>query len=160
MAEVRRATPADFPAIVAMGRALHDESPRYRGMPFNPDKLLALAKRLHGSLLCSDAVILVATAGGEMVGMTVGVIGERFFNDERFVTDLTVYVKPEHRGGSAFLRMIRALEQWAAECGVADMAIGVSTEIHAERTVHAYEKLGYTLSGHTMVKKLNLDHGH
>lgn len=155
MAEVRHATPADFPAIVAMGRALHDESPRYRDMPFNPDKLLALAKRLHGSLLCSDAVILVAVADGQLVGVTVGVMAERFFNDERYVTDLTVYVKPEHRGGSAFLRMVKALEAWAAENGVADLAIGVSTEIHAERTVHAYEKLGYRLAGYTMVKHGN-----
>jgi GNAT superfamily N-acetyltransferase len=153
VAEVRRATPADFPALIAMGRALHDESPRYRDMPFNPDKLLALAGRLQGSLLYADAVILVATAGGEPVGMTVGVVAERFFNDERYVTDLTVYVKPEHRGGSAFLRMIRALEAWAADQGVADLAIGVSTEIHADRTVCAYEKLGYRLAGYTMVKR-------
>ena len=155
MADIRQATPADFPALIAMGRALHDESPRYRDMPFNPDKLLALGARLQGTLLSEDAVILVAHSGGELVGMTIGVIADRFFNDERYVTDLTVYVKPEHRGGSAFLRMIRALEAWAAAHGIADMAIGVSTEIHAERTVHAYQKLGYRLAGYTMVKHGN-----
>jgi GNAT superfamily N-acetyltransferase len=152
VAEVRRATPADTPALIAMGRALHDESPRYRDMPFSEAKLVKLSSRLHGSLLCSDAVILVATAAGEIVGMTIGILAERWFNDERYVTDLTVYVKPEHRGGSAFPRMVKALEAWAAEQGVSDLAVGVSTEIHAEKTVRAYEKLGYRLAGYTMVK--------
>jgi GNAT superfamily N-acetyltransferase len=155
VADVRRATAADFPALIAMGRALHDESPRYRDKPFNPDKLLRMGARLQGTLLSEDAAIFVAESGGQPVGMAIPVIAERFFNDERFVTDLTVYVKPEHRGSSAFFRLIRALEAWATEQGVEDKALGVSTEIHADKTVRAYEKLGYRLAGYTMVK-----HGH
>lgn len=138
-----------------MGRALHDESPRYRDMSFNEQKLEALAVRLQGTLLASDAAILVADLDGELIGMFIGVISERWFSDDKFVTDLTLYVKPEHRGGSSFLRLIKAFEAWAASQGVHDIAIGVSTEIHAARTVRAYEVLGYRLAGYTMVK-----HGH
>lgn len=158
MAEVRRATPDDVPAMVAMGRALHDESPRYRDMPFSERKLVDLAARLRGTLLSEDAAMFVATAGDALVGMAVVVTQPRFFNDERFLTDLTVYVKPEHRGGRAFLRLVNAWETWAVQQGVLDLAIGVSTEINAQATVCAYERLGYRLAGYTMVKSLR--HGH
>lgn len=157
MAEVRRATAADTPALIAMGRALHAESPRYRDMPFSEAKLARLAARLQGTLLAEDAGVFVAEAGGEPVGMAVVILAERWFNEERFATDLTMYVKPEHRGGRLFLRLVQAMEDWARAQGVRDIAIGVSTEIHPQRTVHAYERLGYTLTGHTLTKTL---HGH
>lgn len=155
MAEIRRATPADTEALIAMGAALHAESPRYRDMAFKPEKLRQLAERLADPAAADLSAVFVAESAGEPVGMFVAVMAERWFCDELYVTDLTVYVKPEHRGGSSFFRLVRAVEQWAAERGVTDIAVGVSTEVHAERTVRAYERLGYTLSGYTVTKALN-----
>jgi GNAT superfamily N-acetyltransferase len=155
VAEIRRATGSDVEAMIAMGRALHDESPRYRGMAYSPDKLRRLARRLAGTLLAEDAAMFVAFEGDEVIGMAVPVIAERFFSDERYVTDLTLYVKPEHRGGRVFFRLVRAVEDWARGQGVMDLALGVSTAIHPEATVHAYQRLGYTLDGYTLTKTLN-----
>lgn len=159
MAKVRRATPADTETLIVMGRAMHDESPRYRAKGFNPDKLRALAAHLNGAHLADNpnAAIFVAETGGELVGMFVAVAAERWFCDERFVTDLAVYVKPEHRGSTAFVRLVTAFEAWAREHGIWDLTPGVSTEINPRQTVCAYERLGYTLSGYTMTK--TLDHG-
>lgn len=154
MAEVRRATEADTQALIAMGRMLHAESPRYRDMPFAESKLLILAKRLQGTLLAEESCVFVAVTGGEVIGMLVGIASVRWFNDERYVTDLTVYVKPEHRGSSAFFRLVKALEGWAWKQGIDDLALGVSTEIHPNETVRAYLRMGYTLSGHTVTKTL------
>lgn len=154
MATVRRATDADLEAMVAMGQALHDESPRYQGMAFSPEKLRRLWQMLQGTLLTGEpGCVFIAEQDGQVIGLTVGLIAERWFCDERYLTDLTMYVKPEHRGGSAFARMVRALEAWAVEQGIDWMALGVSTEIHAERTVRAYERMGYRLAGYTMVKQ-------
>lgn len=151
MAEIRHATAADFSALIEMGRALHDESPRYRGMAYDEGKVRRLAERL--AALDGVALMLVAESKGEMVGMFIAIIAERWFSDDKYITDLTVYVRPEHRGTTAFYRLVKAFEAWADEHGVQDIAIGVSTEIHTDRTVHAYRHLGYKLAGYTMVKQ-------
>lgn len=156
MAAVRPATAADLPALIEMGQALHDESPRYQGMGFSAEKLRRLFERLQGTLLTKPGCCLVAEEGGYIVGMAVGIIAERWFSDELYLTDLTVYVRPEHRTGVTFLRLVRALERWARDRGLADVVLGVSTEIHAQETVRAYEAMGYRLTGYTMVKR----HGH
>jgi GNAT superfamily N-acetyltransferase len=153
MTTVRRATDDDLEALIAMGEALHAESPRYQGMGFSAPKLRRLYEQLKGTILAEGGCVFVAEEGGEVVGMTVGITAERWFSDERYVTDLTLYVKPEHRNGRAFPRLVRALEAWAVEQGIADLALGVSTEIHPERTVRAYEHMGYRLAGYTMVKR-------
>lgn len=152
--EVRRATAADLPAFIEMGRALHDESPRYAGMHYDEDKVRETAAMLEGTLLAETGCMFLATLGGRPIGMTVGIISERFFSRDRFVSDLTMYIRPEHRGGRAFLLLMRALETWTRAQGIDDIAMGVSTEIHAESTVHTYRRLGYTLTGYTMTKKL------
>jgi GNAT superfamily N-acetyltransferase len=157
VAEIRRATAADVEALVAMGRALHAESPRYRDMPLDEGKLRRLA---DACIAIDDAAVLVAVAAGEVVGMFVGSVQERWFGPDRYATDLTVYVKPAHRGGSAFHRLAKAFEAWARERGVTEIDIGVSTDVHTDRTVCAYERMGYTLSPTRIVVKTLTDHGH
>jgi GNAT superfamily N-acetyltransferase len=138
VARIRRACTADLNALVAMGRAMHAESPRYRAMDFDPVKVRAVA----GRLMAGDAgMVFLAT------------IGERWFGPDRYVTDLVVYVRPEHRGGSAFFRLVCALEGWAAQQGVLQVDLGVSTGVQVEQTVRAYERLGYTLDATRVVTK-------
>jgi GNAT superfamily N-acetyltransferase len=155
VAKIRRATTADLPALIAMGRALHAESPRYQGMPLDEGELRRLWDRLAGTLLADDACVLVAEIDGAPAGVMIGVLAKRWFSQERYATDLTLYVKPQYRGSRAFLRLVQAFQAWAAGQGIEHLAVGVSTEIHAEQTVHAYERLGYTLSGYTLTKKLD-----
>lgn len=153
MAKVRAATPDDVDAMVSMGRALHAESPRYRDKAFSEEKLRALASLITEP--ADNQLFMVAEVGGIVAGMMVCVLSERWFSYEKFATDLTLYVKPEFRGTSAFPRLVGVFEQWAKAQGVHDFTLGVSTEIHPGKTVGAFERMGYTLAGYTMVK-----HGH
>jgi len=153
MTTIRPATADDLPALIEMGRALHDESPRYRDMAFNPEKLRRLFEQLQGTLLTEPGCCLVAEHDGYITGMTVGIIAQRWFSDDVFLSELTMYVRPAHRGGSTFRRLVKALEDWAAGQGIQDMALGVSTEIHPEATVRMYQRLGYELAGYSMVKR-------
>ena len=154
--QIRRATLQDLPQMIEMGRALHAESPRYQGMGFSPRKLAECYEQLKGTLLTPAGCAFVADAGGYIAGMTVGIIASRWFSEERYLTDLTMYVRPEVRsslaGGRAFRGLVLALEGWAKEHDIAGPVLGVSTEIHAEQTVRAYERMGYRLAGYTMVK--------
>jgi GNAT superfamily N-acetyltransferase len=157
VAEIRLAQHADVPAIVAMGRAMHAESPTYRDKSFDPDKVAGLALALIGG--DAPGVLLVAQARGELAGLFAGVAVQRWFGHDWVATDIAVYVKPEHRGGSAFARLVRAFEAWAAARGVSDVSIGVTTGVHVDRTVHAYQRLGYTLAGPSPLSK-TLAHVH
>lgn len=154
---IRQAIRADAQVMIEMGRALAMESPKYREMAFDEAKLMALGERINSAMMADNACSFVAERSGEVVGMMIVALAERFFGGDLYVTDITLYVKPEHRGGMAFARLVIAAETWARERGIRDAAFGVSTEIDAQRTVHAYQRLGYTLSGYTLTKTLHGD---
>lgn len=149
MVKIRKATALDISAMVEMGAMMHDESPQYRDRSYNRRKCT------HLSLMLIEArfgCALVADDDGELVGMFLGVAQEQYFGDDIQTTDLLLYVKPEARGGRAMLKLVRAYEAWAEDLGATDIILGVSTGVHAKQTVHIYEKLGYTMFSHGLVK--------
>lgn len=151
---VRQARRADASKLLAMGRAMFQESPRFRNMAFDDSKVMNLGDRISGAMLSQDAAVLVTERGAELVGMMIVMAAERYFGSDRYVTDLAVYVKPDHRGSMAFPRLIRAAENWARERGITDCTFGVSTEVHPEQTKALYERLGYSPSGFIVRKTL------
>jgi GNAT superfamily N-acetyltransferase len=143
MTTVRRATDGDLDILVEMGRAMHAESPAYRVTPYDECKVREVYQQLKGTLLTEAGCSFVAEEGGEIVGMAVAMASQHWFNRERMVTDLVVFVRPERRGGSAFRRLVRSLEQWTREQGITDLVVGISTGVHAERTAAAYAAMGF-----------------
>lgn len=152
MAQVRRVVAADIPALVEMGAALRAESPRYQTKDYDGDKVRRI---LEGMVAGDFGGAFVAEDDGQLVGVTLVVDTERWFGPGTFVTDLTLYVKPEHRGNGAFQALVAAIEEWTRDKGIHDLALGVSTEVHPEATVRAYEKLGYRVTGYTLTKVLS-----
>jgi GNAT superfamily N-acetyltransferase len=151
---VRRAKRSDAPQLLAMGRAMLQESPRFRAMEFDEKKVAALGDRISKAMMFEHAAVLVAERGGEIVGMMIVMAAERYFGSDRYATDLAVYVKPEQRGSMAFPRLIKAAEAWASERGISDCTFGVSTEVAAEQTAALYKRMGYSLSGYILRKQL------
>lgn len=153
--EVRRGTPADIDRMVELAAALHAEAPNYCDEPFEPEVLRRwLAHRMHGTLLVDDNAVFVAESAGALVGALVGIVCDRPFNRQRFAAELTLYVRPESRGGRALPALVGAFEAWARAQGASKATLGISTGIHVERTVRAYSRLGYTLDGHNATKTL------
>lgn len=150
MANVRRARPEDFPVLVELGRAMQQESPRYRGLSFVDERCLKLL-----GFLCTSphGVVLVAENDGQIVGMIVGFASQHFFSEDWTAGELVVYVTPEYRGGSCAVKLIRQYEEWAMSLGVKDISLGISTEIDTDRTADFYGRMGYLPSGRTMVKR-------
>lgn len=151
MVKVRAATEDDLPAILEMGRALHAESPRYAAMSYNEAKVEALALRV-----IPTGGTLVAEKDGKIIGMLAGYVAEHWFSDDKVASDFTFYIRPEHRRtGKAALLLVRAFERWAVERGAKDIMPGVSTQIDVERTTRFFEKLGYTVYGNALLKRVN-----
>jgi GNAT superfamily N-acetyltransferase len=155
--KVRPATPDDLPALLAMGRALHAESPRYSRLSFSEAKIRALALQMTTGTLTTDAPggALVAEKAGILIGMMAGYVFSPFFSEDKVATDYTLYVVPdERRRGKAAVALVRAFEAWAVEQGVTDIIPGTSTMIDAEGTARFYEKLGYEKYGYAMIKRV------
>lgn len=139
-----------------MGRRMHAESPRFRDSEYSAEKCAQTFDRL----LANDyGVVLVAESNGEVVGMMAGFALEHFFSTDITASDVVVYVVPEARGTSAAARLIRAFEQWAVDKGASEIMLGVSTEVHSERTAAFYGRLGYPHSGHVVLKRLRYTQG-
>ena len=150
MAEVRTARPEDADEVLDLARAMHAESERYRRLRFSEPHI----RSLYAALVPTGGILVVEHAGA-IVGMVVGMLVPTWFGDgsEFVASDLALYVEPEHRGTLAAPRLIRAFERWAVAHGAREVSLGVSTEIHAERTRELYERLGFKPTGYLTVKR-------
>lgn len=150
MVEIRTATPADIPALIAMGRELHAESPRYARLSFNADKVALVAK----STIDSGGTH-VALKDGMIVGFIAGFVCPHWFSDDLMASDFSFYIRPEHRRtGRIALRLLQAFEAWAIGKGAKDLVPGTSTQIDAEGTGKFFQKLGYEVSGTGFYKRV------
>lgn len=137
---IREMERKDVPECISLGKDMHEESV-YRGTDFATDKLWEMWDQ-HvriPNMYC----MMVAEKDHELIGAFVGFRYEHFFGHDICSSDLILYVKPEHRGGTAAPRLIKAYEKWARENGVTEIQIGVSTGVQEERTARLFEKLGF-----------------
>jgi len=138
---VRLAGEKDFAAICELAAAMRAESPRFSALDYSEEKVYNLVRYLV--LKPGAGGILVAEHSGKIIGMLAFIVQEHFFGSDRFASDLAFYIAPEHRGGMAFVRLVRGFEEVAADMGVDEKLLGVSTGVHPERTVSAMTRLGY-----------------
>lgn len=150
MTNVRFATTNDVAEIVHVGRIMHAESPRFSKFPYSPKKVTEFTAAL---MLSSVGCVIVAEQKDVgIIGFYGGFIAEHYFSEAKFAADAAVFVAPAYRGGSAFVRMAMMFEEWARSHGAVEFAPGISTEVSPDKVLRMYEKLGYRLSGHLVVK--------
>lgn len=162
---IRQAQPIDLQAFVEMGRLMAEESPRWRGMPYLPDKVAELsAKAIEaGSAFVAvqnqvvdttkDGISIVAQA---VVGCVLGFKSEHWFSDVPYVAALALYVMPEYRGARYAFQLVRALEEWGREHGAQESLMGVHTGLEEGRVRALYVALGYEPCGSDMRRSLQI----
>lgn len=87
--------------------------------------------------------LLAYTDEGEAVGMIAGSITPYFFSRGAVASDFVWYVKPEHRGSRAAVKLLKAFKSWATEKGASQLYMGVTTNISADRTGDLLQRLGF-----------------
>jgi GNAT superfamily N-acetyltransferase len=145
---IRPATEADIPDLVELGRHMHAESPEYRGIRYDVDRVAATLQRL----LDGGGIIFVHEADGEIRGGIAGLLGEFWFSSERYASDLALFLHPEHRHGLIAVKLTLAFHAWAGRLGARRVVMGVTTGVNTEKTGQLYRSLGMVDSGNLFKK--------
>jgi len=151
VAEIRHARPEDVEPLLAMGRALHAESPRYRRIPWVEARARGVTEAMAADP--ESGLFVAEVSEGRLIGMIAGFVVPHWFSNVTYAADLTVYVDPAHRGRIVFFRLVGAFERWARAQGAGEILLGVSTDIHPEATVRVYERLGYKMTSFALMKE-------
>lgn len=144
---IREATHEDIPALVDLGRLMHDESPRFRGMAYDPDRVAACME------FCIDSphgFVRVAEEGGQIVGGFVAGVTPHYSSPDLVACDIAVFMAPWARGGIAVARMAEQYRRWAEAQGATQTLIGVMTGVNVEKTVKLLQRLGWRQAGVVM----------
>ncbi len=141
---IRNATLIDVPAMLALGEAMHDESPRFRKLPWNGGKVRALIETL---IERREGLALVAERGGEIVGGFLGIAAPHFASDALVSCDFALYVAPGRRGSLAAVQLLRAYVAWAKARGVALIQCGVTTGVNVEGASRLFASVGFEPAG-------------
>jgi GNAT superfamily N-acetyltransferase len=140
---IRVATFDDIDTLISIGRVMHNES-AYKVLSFNDDKVGAL---LAGLISEPNGVVFIAERAGVILGGFAGGISDFWFGNDSHAYDYGLFILPEHRGGSAAIRLLAAFESWAKDMGAVWCDVGITTGVHVEQTTRLYQKLGYNQSG-------------
>lgn len=150
MADLRPATMADLPGLMALAHLMHAES-RFRTRPLSESRTADLIASLIQS---PDGIVLVADDAGQLVGGLVGVVCDHWFTECRVAYEYAVFVTPDSRGGRLAVRIVQAFQREAKARGASIADMGITTGVHAERTGRLYQYQGFEHIGPVYSKEL------
>jgi GNAT superfamily N-acetyltransferase len=142
---IRPTEPVDTDYLILLAEMMRAESPAYRRLTIDPEKLKAIGDQslLHPDRFC----IRVAEHKGRIVGFILGYVNEVYFGHDLVASDLGLFVPQTNRGGRIALALIKAFEDWARDNGAGAVQLGITTGVQPERTGEFYQHLGYSEFG-------------
>lgn len=144
---IRNATHDDIPRMVELGQQMHAESPNFRGMRFDADKL---ADAMRCAIDSPAGFARLAERDGMVIGGLVAMAVPHYFSSDSVACDLALFVAPEHRGGMAAARLVAAYRDWGRALGVAKVQLGVMTGVAPEAVEGLCIRLGARRAGVVM----------
>lgn len=138
---MRRATQADVPLMLELGKAMHEES-RFRAFKFNDEKV---TRFFSAAVRVPELIVLVD--GDPVHAMLVAYVQQFWWGDDLESDDLLLYVAPEKRGKSSAIRLVNEYKRIAKRMGVADPRLSTGTGVETQRTGKLFERLGFEGTG-------------
>lgn len=141
--KLRMATVDDLPAIVVLGRVMHQES-SFAPLDYSVDRVKETISDLMDK---SQFVVVAEDTNGEVIGCMAGMCTQSWFGSDMVANDLAIFIHPDHRGGMLAVKLIKTFVHWAKLAGAKQIRPGVVT---GSRTAEAlYDRLGFTRCGAT-----------
>lgn len=143
MTEIRKAVPADIEGLVACSTGLFAEDAGTRDPTLSQDwPRLHAADSYRAHLGDGSKLVLVADAGGAVVGHLTGSLGEASdIRPIRVATLVSMYVMPPHRNEGVGARLVAAFREWAASAAADRLA--VSAYAANEGAIRFYQRHGF-----------------
>jgi len=148
--EIRKAEWRDLPGIATLIRMHYDSTGFPQELAFDAD---VVQSSLIGLLTDPNCILLVVADGESIVGTMGLVITPTFFTAAVGARELFLYIKPEYRGKSAGVGMIRMAEDWARSHGAHVIIIG-NHPLSPPHVATTYERHGYREAQTDFIKRL------
>lgn len=148
---IRFATVDDIPALVALGKRMHAIT-RFRVFRYDEERV---SKALQSALAVGQGryVCFVAEDGGkQVVGVLLAVLERHIFTDQVTASIMHYDVLPERRMGGYGLRLMKAMEQWASNRRVAEIAFGINSGSEHAAVGKFASRIGFAKVGENFVK--------
>lgn len=139
---IRKAATKDISEIVKLGRAMHEES-TYSKFIFSEKQLELLINIWLEEP--EKYFFVVDEKDGEIRGGFAGFITPYFYGNgsDKIANDFFLYVKPEYRGTSIAIKLIKEYEEWANNLGAKRICLAHSCEINPDKLDNLYTKMGF-----------------
>lgn len=116
-----------------------------------PEFLEVLTKLIESD----SAIVLIAEAEGNAVGLLAGVVAPTWFQKTKYVAqELAWWVDEEFRSSLVGVRLFMAFEEWAKLTG-AESIIMSSIETGSDNTGRFLERTGYKKSDTNYIKRIS-----
>lgn len=148
---IRQATLADVAAMVELGRSMHDESPLWSRLRYNPEKVAVIIERL---ITLEGGFAWVGGSNGSLAGGMIGFAEEHWMSGDRVATELALFVERTARGALLAGRLLTAFVAWAETEKARLVLAGASTGLEPERTAQFYERFGFSRNGAIALERL------
>ena len=140
----------DIPFLIDLGYKMQQEG-NFKNLDYDRKKM----KNLFDMLISNpNFKCFVSENDKECTGMIMGYVSTYIFSNQKYASDLLLYIDPEKRGGFSAVRLIKTFEKWAKSKGAKEMRLGSTVGVNKELIKRLYEKLKYEVTGHTFRKVL------
>lgn len=136
---VANAQPTHVLGLHKLLEGLHRES-IFADIPLSEKRLGGFLLGCIGDTNCYSVVCL--TKDGTIVGTLFAERLRYFFSAEFLIQDVFVFVAPEFRKTTVFLRMFRDFMRWAKQQNVTEICFSTTSGINPEGYKKTLEKLG------------------
>jgi len=140
--------------FLPMTRRHHKEG--YPYLDYSEEKVNWVIDRILKDLDRDTYNIFLCFKDQELIGYAYCVLGEYSFNTQRYANLELIYVVPEYRGSRAFLKLLKAFEEWARLRGCIEFmaGVGLDDEERCEKISNTLVKVGYARFGFSHKKRV------
>lgn len=153
MITVRKAIPSDLPNLIAMGREFYQCSGYWQsGVEFDARTFADTISKLS---LSEDSAILVASLGGEAIGMIAATSNKHWLNaSHRVGHEVFWWVDPCYRTTKAGSMLIDEIERWAQQVGCKVFCVCSTATLKPKALDRLYRRRGYVPYDHIYARSL------
>lgn len=136
---IRKATLTDISELLNLSYNYYLEG-NVKKLKFDND---VCVQSLYRGIMEDDKDISCLVIDNKIVGFTSSHITNTLYSKDKIVECEILYVSPEYRKGSNGIKLIQNQTKLAKKAKAKYVYLGITSEIHTDRTIRLYENLGY-----------------